>query len=249
MLLAAYRQLRRGPQCCSGGATPGAPRWPAAAPAHEGRLGTHRWPAAGLAGERRPGEPSVTRSVLRAGTARERAARWLQQQGLPGLVLTRPGPVSWLTGGLPPPVDRSAATDLVWAVLPGESATLITTEVEADRIAEEYQPGSHGFAELMAVPWYDPDAFVRAAAEVAGAPASALASDGHPAFGADSSDDLTALRLTLSVAEQEDLRALGADAAAALEEALTPGRPASVTWTSRPGWPRPWKPVGRMPRS
>jgi Xaa-Pro dipeptidase len=160
------------------------------------------------------------RSVERAGAARERVLPWLKAEGLRGVVLTRPGPVSWLTGGLPPPVDRSAATDLVWAVLSGESATLITTVVEADRIAEEYQPGKHGFAELVAVPWHDPDAFVRAAADVAGAPASALASDGHPAFGTDSSDDLTALRLALSGAEQDDLRALGADAAAALEDSL-----------------------------
>ena len=165
--------------------------------------------------------------MLRAQAARERVLPWLAAEGLPGLVLTRPGPVSWLTGGLPPPVDRSAATDLVWAVLSGEgeSATLITTEVEADRIAGEYRPGRHGFAELVAVPWYDPGAFVRAAADIAGAPVSALASDGHPAFGTDSSDDLTALRLALSVAEQDDLRALGADAAAALEEALTAWSP------------------------
>ena len=167
----------------------------------------------------------MTRSVLRAQAARDRVLPWLNHAARPAVVLTRPGAVAWLTGGLPPPVDRSAATDLVWAVISGESATLITTEVEADRIAEEYQPGKHGFAELVAVPWYDPDAFVRAAADVAGAPASALASDGHPAFGADSSDDLTVLRLALSVAEQDDLRALGADAAAALEQALTAWSP------------------------
>src|SRR5690348_5206401 len=169
--------------------------------------------------------PGLARSVERARAARERAGGWLEQNELPGLVLTGPGPVSWLTGGLPPPVDRSAATDLVWAVISGESATLITTEVEADRIAEEYRPGEHGFTALVAVPWYDPDAFVRAAADVAGAPASALASDGHPAFGPDSSDDLTTLRLALSGPEQDDLRALGADAATALEQALTSWSP------------------------
>jgi Xaa-Pro dipeptidase len=140
--------------------------------------------------------------------------------GLSALVLTRPGPVSWLTGGLPPPVDRSAATDLVWAVVAGPAATLITTEVEADRIRDEYGPLRHGFAGLVAVPWYDPDAFVRVAVEVAGQPAGALAADGHPAFGTDTSDDLTELRLALSGAEQDDLRALGADAAQALEAGL-----------------------------
>jgi len=149
----------------------------------------------------------------------------MERTGLPALVLTRPGPVSWLTGGLPPPVDRSAATDLVWAVVTASSAALITTEVEADRIAEEYRPGGHGFAELAAVSWYDPDAFVRAAADIAGARAAALAGDGHPAFGMDRSDDLTELRLALSDAEQEDLRLLGADAAQALESALTAWSP------------------------
>ena len=70
--------------------------------------------------------------------------------------------------------------------------------MEADRIREEYGPASHGFADLVAVPWYDPDAFVRAAADLAGGRRGALASDGHPAFGTDASDDLTALRLALS---------------------------------------------------
>jgi len=149
----------------------------------------------------------------------------MQRAGRPAIVLTRPGPVSWLTGGLPPPVDRSAATDLVWAVVTGPAATLITTEVEAERISDEYGPGRHGFAGVVAVPWYDPDAFVRAAAEVAGQPAGALAADGHPAFGTDSADDLTELRLALSRAEQEDLRSLGADAAHALEAALTSWSP------------------------
>src|SRR5579859_776093 len=183
--------------------------------------GPPRRPAAPPTGERRP----MTRSVLRAKAARGRLAGWLERDSVPGVVLTRPGTVSWLTGGLPPPVDRSAATDLVWAVVSGESATLITTEVEADRIAEEYRPGEHGFAELVAVPWYDPDAFVRAAGDAAGEPASALASDGHPAFGPDAADDLTALRLALSGPEQDDLRALGADTATALQDALTAWSP------------------------
>ena len=149
----------------------------------------------------------------------------MERAGLQAVVLTRPGPVSWLTGGLPPPVDRSAATDLVWAVVTGPAATLITTEVEADRIRTEYRPEQHGFTSVVAVPWYDPEAFVHAAAEIAGVPAIALTSDGHPAFGTDSSDDLTELRLALSVAEQDDLRALGADAAQALEAALTAWSP------------------------
>jgi Xaa-Pro dipeptidase len=137
-----------------------------------------------------------------------------------GLVLTGPAAVAWATGGVAPPVDRSADVDLVWAVITPAGAGLITTEVEADRVAEEYQPALHGFAELTAVPWYRPEEFVRAAQELAGAPASRLAADGHPAFGVDASGDLIEARLALSGPEREELGALGADAAAALEDAL-----------------------------
>jgi Xaa-Pro aminopeptidase len=133
--------------------------------------------------------------------------------------------VAWASGGLGPPVDRSAGVDLVWAVFTPAGAFLITTEVEADRIRAEYQPQRHGFTDLVAVPWYQPEAFARAAAELAGLPADRLAADGHPAFGLDVSADLTALRLALSGPEQADLRLLGADTAAALEAALMAWQP------------------------
>ena len=77
----------------------------------------------------------------------------------------------------------------------------------------------------MAVPWYDESAFVAAAAEAAGAPAAEIASDGHPDFGHDATEELTALRLERSDAELEEMRSLAADAAAALEDALLAWRP------------------------
>ena len=157
---------------------------------------------------------------MRTPLATASPAGWRHPESPAGLVLTRPAAVAWATGGVAPPVDRSADVDLVWAVITPAGAGLITTEVEADRIAEEYQPARHGFTELAAVPWYRPEEFVRAAEELAGAPASRLAADGHPAFGVDASGDLTGLRLALSGPEREELRALGADAATALEDAL-----------------------------
>ena len=167
-----------------------------------------------------------SQSALRANAARDRLAGWLAAPGAPaGLVLTRPASVAWATGGVAPPVDRSADTDLVWVVITPAGAGLITTEVEAGRIAEEYQPARHGFTDLAAVPWYRPGEFVRAAEELAGAPASRLAGDGHPAFAVDASGDLTGLRLALSSPEREELRALGGDAAAALEGALASWAP------------------------
>ena len=65
-------------------------------------------------------------------------------------------------------------------------------------------------------PGTGPEEFVRAAEDLAGAPAARLAGDGHPAFARDASGDLIGLRLALSGPEQEELRDLGADAAAAL---------------------------------
>jgi Xaa-Pro dipeptidase len=169
------------------------------------------------------------RSADRARSAALRIRIWLADSadpGLAGLVLTGPAAVAWACGGVAPPVDRTAATDLVWAVFtPDGSAALITTNVEADRIRDEYGPAAHGFTELMIVPWQDAGAFVQAAERFAGGPAARLAADGHPAFGGDASADLVALRLALSDAERDDLADLGHDAAAALQSALAAWRP------------------------
>src|SRR5271166_3149566 len=137
------------------------------------------------------------RSVARAQAAGRRIGAWLETglldagdaERTAGLVLTGPAAVAWACGGVAPPVDRTAAVDLVWAVFSAAGAALITTYVEAERIRDEYGPAVHGFAELVSVPWQDPEAFVRAAERFASAPAARLASDGHPAFGLDASDD------------------------------------------------------------
>ena len=169
------------------------------------------------------------RSVARAQAAAQRIDAWLAA-GEPvsrpaGLVLTGPAAVAWACGGVAPPVDRTAAVDLVWAVFAPSGAALITTNVEADRIEDEYGPAAHGFTDLVAVPWQDSAAFEAAAEELTGAPAAQLAADGHPAFGLDASDDLIALRLVLSAPEQEDLAELGLAAADALQSALSSWQP------------------------
>ena len=169
------------------------------------------------------------RSVARAQAAALRIRAWLAagegERRPAGLVLTGPAAVAWACGGVAPPVDRTAAVDLVWAVFTRTGAAMITTCVEADRIAAEYDPAAHGFGELVAVPWQDPAAFVTAAEQLAGGPAARLAADGHPAFGLDASDDLTGLRLSLSEPERDELASLGQDAAAALQSALTSWQP------------------------
>jgi Xaa-Pro aminopeptidase len=144
---------------------------------------------------------------------------------VPAIVVTGPGAVAWATGGVAPPVDRTASVDLVWAVITPAESWLVTTNVEAERIKTEYDPAAHGFAGVAEVPWYTPEAFARTAADLAGAPPGRLASDGHQPFGIDASDDLIALRLALSPAEVSDLTDLGRDAAQAVQSALAQWQP------------------------
>ena len=163
----------------------------------------------------------------RASGSIARLRRWLDADpGIRAVALTRPGSVAWVTGWVAPPVDRTAAVDLVWAVVTADVAALVTTNVELHRVRDECDPAGHGF-EVVAVPWFEPDAFAGAAMEVAGATAEAgeVAADGHPAFARDVTDDLIALRLALSPSEQADLRSLGAHASGALEAALRAWRP------------------------
>lgn len=147
------------------------------------------------------------------------ADEWAVAHGYDVLVHASPGSVAWATGGANLPIDRTAGVDLVWAVHAGGSVTLITTEIEAPRLAAEYDLDAHGVG-LVAVPWYDPDAFAQAARQIAAG--GRIAGDG--AVGDDHSDELVALRMTLGRDEQQALAELCHDAARALEDAL-------LTWT------------------
>jgi antitoxin VapB len=153
-----------------------------------------------------------------------RVRGWMDGAGVAGVVLTGPGPLAWLTAGLEDPIERGAAVGLVWALVTPSAAVLVTTGVELPRLEAEEPLAALGLA-AVAVPWSDADAPIRAAEELAGVPRAQLASDGHPAFGVDADDDLTALRLRLGGAEQERLRALAGDTARVLEAAVAAWRP------------------------
>ena len=145
--------------------------------------------------------------------------------GAPAVVLTTSGAVAWLTAGLTNRIESGSTASAMWVVITSDDAVALTTNVERPRVAAE-----HGLAErglrLEEVAWYaGDDGFARAACECAGAPAEALASDGHAAFGIDADDLLAALRLPLLPAERARLSALGIDAAGALEQALRDWRP------------------------
>jgi Xaa-Pro dipeptidase len=137
------------------------------------------------------------------------------ERGLPGIVLTRPAAVAWLTGGATNVIDRSAATDAVWIAVGPDAGACISTVVEGPRLRAEFELPF----EVVEVPWQDPDAYRRAADLVVGAEApedDVL------------DDDLTALRLALVPEERARLAALGADATSAVEDALRAWRPGAT---------------------
>jgi Xaa-Pro dipeptidase len=169
--------------------------------------------------------PTSARSHLASALARVRAVA--DRGSLSGVVLTTPASVAWATGGINPAIDRSASVDVVWLAVGRDRAVIVTTEVEAPRLAADNDLDGLGL-DLVAVPWWDAQAFVTAAAAALGTTTEDLGSDGHPGFGRNISYELTTSRLTLDLGEQERMRALGQDASAAVQGALrswTPGEP------------------------
>lgn len=158
-------------------------------------------------------------------SAIERIRELIRARDLGGVVLTKPGPVAWASGAINPPIDRTASEDTVWLAVGADAVTVVTTGVERDRIQAELLPSD---AQLVSVPWWNPEAFVAAGAEALGLPAAELGSDGHLGFGIDLEHELAVIRLALSQAEQDELRALGADAAVAVEAALRRWRPGAL---------------------
>lgn len=167
-------------------------------------------------------DTSMQRRQPRRESAIGRVRTVIEHTGVPGVVLTRPGPVAWASGGINPPIDRGAPIDTVWLAISESGCTVITTEVEAPRVAAELLPAE---MQLVAVPWWDGDAFVAAAGEALEADVNELGSDGHPAFGRDLDFELQRVRLPLSEPECDELRELGRDAAAAVETALRGWQP------------------------
>lgn len=153
-----------------------------------------------------------------------RLRRLISEHQLGGIVLTAPASVAWATGGMNTAIDRALPVDMVWVAVSPEEQLLVTTEVEHPRVRDDSDPQACGFT-VVAVPWYDPTAFVATCEERLGVPGAKLGSDGHPAFGSELSDELIGARLALTGYGQEALRALGRDTTRALEVALSSWEP------------------------
>jgi Xaa-Pro dipeptidase len=165
--------------------------------------------------EIRIGEQS---DAARAGVARLRA----QFDERP-LVLTSPGSVNWITGGLSDPIDITSSTDPVWVVDSTIGRALITSEIEAPRLRGDFDLDALGW-DVITVPWFDVDAPLRAASTFCGVGPEGLLSESD-AFGTNIATAIVLERMVLSVPEEDDLRELGTLAAGALERALDSWQP------------------------
>jgi Xaa-Pro dipeptidase len=149
----------------------------------------------------------------------------LADLGAPAAVLTTSGAVAWLTAGLTNRIEAGSTASAIWLVITPSDALALTTNVERPRIEAEHDLPARGLR-LDDVEWFAAhQGLVRAACEFAGAPATALASDGHGAFGIDADDALAGLRLALQDGERERLAELALTATAALEHTLLAWRP------------------------
>jgi Xaa-Pro dipeptidase len=160
-------------------------------------------------------EPMAVRGV-EAASKRERVRALMDERGLTGVLLTRPGSVSWMTAGAENPIVRgSDGGGFCWVLVTEAGAYVITQNIEGPRLSLEESLPELGF-EVLEHPWYAQDLWGETVQRLGG---RAVGTDGSP-LGRDISADLIRLRLPLSLSERDRLRRLGLDGVAAVEEAL-----------------------------
>lgn len=139
----------------------------------------------------------------------------LDASGASGVLLTRQFLVSWIGAGMEDVILRGQDGSFTWALVTPDGAYMVTSNIEAKRLRAEEGLDELGF-ECVEVPWYEGH-FESALAGLCD-PATLLNDGAGP--GTDASDDLQHLRLALTASERERMRALGADATVALEQAI-----------------------------
>ncbi|MFC7156292.1 M24 family metallopeptidase [Halomarina halobia] len=141
---------------------------------------------------------------------RERTDRldaYLDGNGLEAVWFARPNGFAWLTGG-DNVVDRAGDVGVAAAGYDGDGLTVVTDTIEAPRLRDEELPAD---ADVVAFDWYADDL---AGAIADASPTPAAADFPVPGF---ETVDASALRQPLADADVERYRALGRDAAEAVE--------------------------------
>jgi Xaa-Pro dipeptidase len=159
----------------------------------------------------------------RCGAARPDVSALREHHGDSPLVLTTPGSVNWITGGLSDPIDMTATSDPVWAVESKSGRALITSNIEVPRLVSDYDLDALGWT-VIGVPWFESDAPLRAASDFCEVATEDLLSD-TDAFGTNVTESIVRTRMILSQPERDEARALGTVAALALEAGINAWRP------------------------
>jgi Xaa-Pro aminopeptidase len=169
----------------------------------------------------------TTASPAEAGRRQETAAKldrvrgWLEDAGRSGALFESQANFAWLTAGGRNHVSLGDDRGVAFVLVTADDAYVITANIEAPRIAKEEIEGLP-FA-LIEYPWHEPDRvnhIVGELCDVARAVTDVGSSDFPPAGG-----ELARLRYDLLVSELERYRALGRDAARAVEFACREARP------------------------
>ncbi|PSP76040.1 peptidase [Halobacteriales archaeon QS_3_64_16] len=140
---------------------------------------------------------------------RDRLDSLLATRDLEAVWFARPNSFTWLTGGSNV-VDREASVGIAAAGYDGESISVLTNSIEADRLGDEQLPAE---IEISTFPWYESSL---AAALADRSPQPAAADVEVPGF---EGVDPGALRQPLTDADIGRYRDLGTDTAAVLEAA------------------------------
>jgi Xaa-Pro aminopeptidase len=141
----------------------------------------------------------------------ERLRQLMKVRGVDAVVIRRPANFAWYTGGADTKVDHVAPEGVADLVVWADAELVLTSTIEAPRMRAEQVPGF----EVVEYPWHEDR--LAALREVVGE--ACVGSDLALPGTADLSDDIATLRRTLDADAIESLRAVGADASAAMAEA------------------------------
>ena len=134
----------------------------AAARHQRGRSSITMSPGSAMTSARRAAAiASMIRAMTETAAKLARLRALVAARELPGIVLTRPATVAWLTGGATNVIDRSAATDAVWIAVGPDTGACISTIVEGPRLRGRVRAPVRVGRGAVA----DPDAYRRAAVE------------------------------------------------------------------------------------
>jgi Xaa-Pro dipeptidase len=141
----------------------------------------------------------------------ERLRQLMDRRGLDAVVLRRPANFAWYTGGADTKVDHVAPEGVADLIVRADSELVLTSTIEAPRMRAEQTPG----LAVAVYAWHEDR--LAALRKVVGR--ARVGSDLALPGTVDVSDEIALLRRRLDADAVQTLRAVGADASAAMAEA------------------------------